>query len=199
MALINHETKEVHCKVLYTGPSLSGKTTTMKSLYKRLNQNSKNLQDVFLEKEIDASDKYFEFLPLGLGKVKSYNIRLHLYTRPYWNIYEVLENFIFHNLDGVAYILDSELIAIDENFDELTEVRERLDDKGHDISDFPQVFQYNKRDLIKKLPLDLMNQEFNFHHYPSFETIATQSVGVQEALLSLSQQMMKKLTSEKGF
>lgn len=198
MALVNHETKEIYSKVLYAGPSMSGKTTSLRALYKDLTGSlASSPSDLFLEKE-ELSNKFFEFLPIGLGKVKSYEVRLHVYTRPFWGVYETLEGLIFHNLDGVVYVFDSEPMAMDDNIDELGEVRERLDDKGYNLAEFPQVLQYNKRDLSRKLPLSLLNAELNSYKMPAYESIATQSVGVREALLDLSEQILKKLVSQEN-
>ena len=225
MALVNHETKEIHCKVLYTGPSQSGKTTSLKALYNELTGNLvASPNDLFLQKEQSsqaekgslssksnssdveneglsqgvAASRYFEFLPLALGQIKSYQVRVHLYTRPYWGVYEALEGLLFHNLDGIAYVFDSNPLAMDDNIDELSEVKERLDDKGYNLSEFPQVFQYNKRDLGRKLPVNLLDAELNAYRSPHFESVATQSIGVKETLLDLSEQVLRKILSSKN-
>lgn len=194
MALVNHETKDIHCKILYVGPNLSGKTTTMRALYKELTEKTPS-QDLFFEDK-EEQDKYFEFLPLSLGDVNSYQIKLHLYSRPYWGVYDTLEGLLFQNLDGLVYVFDSDPLALDDNINELSDVRERLDDKGLDAANFPQVFQYNKRDLLRKLPIGLLNIELNTYRYPSFETVAIKSVGVKESLTSLAKQILSQIKAE---
>ena len=42
MSFINHYTKQIHCKILYSGPLGSGKTTNLQWLSRQLNKKDKN-------------------------------------------------------------------------------------------------------------------------------------------------------------
>ena len=42
MSFINYNAKEIHCKIVYYGPSLSGKTTSLQWVYEQSNNDDKS-------------------------------------------------------------------------------------------------------------------------------------------------------------
>jgi signal recognition particle receptor subunit beta len=51
-----------------------------------------------------------------------------------------------------------------------------------DITQFPLVIQWNKRDLQEILPVSVMEQYLNPHRVPSYEAVAVTGQGVIECL-----------------
>ena len=65
MSFINYNAKEVHCKVVYWGPSLGGKTTNLQWVYHKTQAQEKS--ELFeLPTDVERT-LFFDFLPLDVG------------------------------------------------------------------------------------------------------------------------------------
>ena len=74
MVLMSRASREITGKIVYYGPGLCGKTTNLKCIYQNLEkaQRGKMLSlSTYTDRTI-----YFDFLPVDLGKIRGYRIRL---------------------------------------------------------------------------------------------------------------------------
>jgi hypothetical protein len=62
----------------------------------------------------------------------------------------------------------------------------------------PLVLQYNKRDLPNAMPVAEMNGEINKTGVPTFESVATTGLGVEEALKGITQLVLAHLVKKYG-
>ena len=70
MALINVAAREIHCKIVYYGPGLCGKTTNLKYIHSMVPQQAKgDLISIATETERTL---FFDFLPLDLGRCMAF-------------------------------------------------------------------------------------------------------------------------------
>ena len=76
MAVANFETREINCKVLYFGCAGAGKTENLRSIYRKTSPEV--LAGLFDMGPVESSQT-FEFLPISLGYVREYHLKLHLY------------------------------------------------------------------------------------------------------------------------
>jgi signal recognition particle receptor subunit beta len=191
VAFTNFETKDIHCKVIYFGPSSSGKSENLRSIF---NQTSAEIRSGLLElQQEDGSTRYFDFLPLSIGQLGDFHVKLHLFTLPVSSLYQSTASVILRGVDGFVFVADSRIESLIENTKAMNKCRRLLQDEGYNVAELPRVIQYNKRDLDGILPIDILRQELNSAGYPDFETCATQNVGVMECLESLARQIMDKL------
>jgi signal recognition particle receptor subunit beta len=193
MSFINENTKEINCKVLYYGPPLAGKSTSIKFLYDRMKKGSG--ESISLSKDTDGA-LYFDFVPLNLGKIGDYTVRLHLYTIPGEVAYEQSRALISKGVDGVVFVVDSQLTKMDQNLESLEGLKRILAGEGHEWSDVPCVFMYNKRDLPNTVPADDLARYINKEGRPGFDSIATIGRGVVDAFKSISAQVLGDLKRE---
>src|SRR5690349_24168736 len=150
MALINVATKEIHCKLVYYGPGLSGKTTNLKYIYSTVpGQARGDLLSIDTETERTL---FFDFLPLDLGKVHGYQVRFHLYTVPGQVLYERTRVAVLNGADGIVFVVESAPSKLDENFHSLVELEANMRHTDRDLGRFPFVIQWNKRDLANAVP-----------------------------------------------
>ena len=191
MVITNFENKELNCKVLYVGPKGSGKTTNLCSL---LAQTDDKRKKEFLPP--DNPSPYFDFLPLSIGSVKGYEINVHLYSLAYPMDLDTICSVAMRGLDGVVYVVHSELDKMEENINTLSEIKARLIQEGNDMGTLPQVLQYNKRDLEDCMPLDIMGRYLNTDGYPEHEAIASQSIGTMETLISITKRILGRLAPQ---
>ena len=80
MSFINYNAKEIHCKVVYYGPSLGGKTTNIQWVYQKTAEDQRS-KLVALNTDIERT-LFFDFLPLNVGDIRGFKTRFHLYTVP---------------------------------------------------------------------------------------------------------------------
>ncbi len=191
MALINVAAREIHGKIVYYGPGLSGKTTNLQYIHARIPAHSKGeLLSIATEAERTL---FFDFLPLDVGKVHGFSIRFHLYTVPGQVLYERTRVAVLNGADGVVFVADAQRDRLAENLQSLRELGQNLTAQGKKFLDFPLVLQYNKMDLPDALPTPVLDRYLNPMRVPRFEAIAIQGVGVFETLRAITKLVVNRL------
>jgi hypothetical protein len=157
MAIFNIKKREIECKIVYYGPGRGGKTTNLEQVYK-IFQKQVTGEMVSIDTEGDRT-LFFDFLPIGLGKIKDCDVRIQLYTVPGQVKYGSTRKLVLKGADGIIFVADSLQIRREKNLISLKDLHQNLKMYGLSIFKIPLVFQYNKRDLVKKgLPLLSMEQ-----------------------------------------
>lgn len=192
MSFINEKSKEINCKVVYFGPALGGKSTSLRAVYGQVKTQAKG-DMISLSTDADRT-LFFDFIPLHVGTVKGYTVRLHLYTVPGQVAYDSQRALIAKGADGVVFVADSQIHRMEANLASLEELKkilhQELQDDDH-VNDFPVVMQYNKRDLPKAAPLPQLRDILNPRRVPDFETVATTGDGVFDVLKAISTQVLQ--------
>lgn len=194
MSFINENTKEINCKVVYFGPPLSGKSTSLRHLYGEIKKGKKG-EMISLSQDNDRT-LYFDFVPLNLGKIGDYTVRLHLYTIPGEIAYEQSRALISKGVDGIVFVADSQLTRMDANLENLESLKKFLTQEGQHWSETPCVFQYNKRDLPGTVPADELARYLNKDGREGFETVATEGTNIFDAFKAISTHVLKDLKKE---
>ena len=191
MSFINYNAKEVHCKIVYYGPSLGGKTTNLQWVYHKTNTQEKS-DLIELPTDVERT-LFFDFLPIEVGQIRGFNTRFHLYTVPGQVVYDASRKLILKGLDGVIFVADSQEERMEENLQSLEDLKNNMALQGYSIEELPLVIQYNKRDLSSALPLAKLRNSLNLHNSPDFEATAKNGQGVFESLKTLSKSIITVL------
>ncbi len=192
MAFINQETKEIHCKVVYYGPSLSGKTTNLQWVYSKTSDQG-NASELMTFNSNPERTLFYDFLPMNVGEIRGLKTRFHLYTVPGQVIYDASRKLILKGLDGVIFVADSQLERMDENIEAMKNLERNLEQQGYDIKEVPLVIQYNKRDLPNIASLAELRTALNRYNAPDFEANASIGRGVMESLMTVSKAIVTTL------
>jgi signal recognition particle receptor subunit beta len=185
MAVFNPKDRVIECKIVYYGPGRSGKTTNLEYIFKA-GKKYTNSELVSINTKGDRT-LFFDFLPLGLGKIRGCDVKVQLYTVPGQSKYNSTRKLVLKNVDGVVFVADSLEIRRKENLVSLKDLQENLAEKNINIFKIPLVIQYNKRDLgaqgIPVMPLEDMERELNSKlKAPTFEASALRGTGVRDTL-----------------
>ena len=196
MAFINPEAKEIHCKVVYYGPSLGGKTTNIQWVYHKTvgeQQDGAGASDLFSFNANPERTLFFDFLPMNVGEIRGLKTRFHLYTVPGQVIYDASRKLIMKGLDGVIFVADSQVERMEENVKAMQNLEKNLEQHGYDIKEIPLVIQYNKRDLPNVAAMSELRAALNRYNAPDFEGNAAIGRGVFEALRTVSKGIITTL------
>ncbi len=191
MALINVAAREIHCKIVYYGPGMCGKTTNLQWIHGQVPQATKGeLLSIATETERTL---FFDFLPLDLGKVRGFQTRFHLYTVPGQVLYERTRIAVLNGADGVVFVADAQRERLQDNLTSLKELAQNISQSGKRFLDFPLVMQYNKMDLPNALPTPVLDRYLNTIRVPRFEATAFNGNGVFETLRAICKLVTNKL------
>jgi len=196
MVLFNYATKEITAKVVYYGPGLCGKTTNLQFVYDSLPSNNKSKM-LSLATKTDRT-LFFDFLPLDLGKIRGMRTKLQLYTVPGQVYYNSTRQLVLKGADGIVFVADSQDFALDANLESMQNLEDNLKRQGIRLREMPMVIQFNKRDLPNALPAQEIDAELNKLNAPTFESVATTGLGVEETLKGITQLVLTHLVKKYG-
>lgn len=202
MAIINQKKKEVECKIVYYGPGRCGKTTNLEYVFK----NSRNLMtnEMISIKTKGDMTIFFDFVPMEVGKIKGFDVRIQLYTVPGQVKYNSTRKLVLKGVDGVVFVADSLKIRHERNIISLKNLAENLKSYGLNIMSMPLVLQYNKRDLAEQglplLSIDEMQKAYNRQlKAPWFEASAVLGKGVNNTLKTCIVRTLQSIREKAGW
>jgi len=185
MAIFNIKKREIECKIVYYGPGRSGKTTNMEYIYKTYKKQIIG-EMVSVDTEGDRT-LFFDFLPMGLGQIKGFDIRVQVYTVPGQVQYSSTRKLVLKGVDGVIFVADSLVVRREKNMLSLKDLQHNLKEYGINILKIPLIMQHNKRDLAEQgiplMSIDQMEKDLNRQlKVPSFSASAITGDGVGATL-----------------
>jgi mutual gliding-motility protein MglA len=191
VSTVNPLAREISAKIVFYGPGLSGKTTTLQQIHAGVRPEARG-QLISLSTEGDRT-LFFDFLPLVVRQVRGLTLRLQLYTVPGQVFYDATRKLVLNGADGVVFVADSQLAARDSNAESMSSLEANLAELGIELAKFPLVLQYNKRDLPGALPVEELRRELNPWGAPDFETVASRGEGLLPALLGITKLVVREL------
>ncbi len=191
MSFINEQTREINCKIVYFGPALGGKSTSLRAIYQQVREGNKG-EMVSLSTD-DNRTLFFDFIPLNLGTIKGFTVRLHLYTVPGQAAYDTQRGLISKGTDGVVFVADSQIQRMEANLASLLDLQKILTNAGGEWGKTPTVIQYNKRDLPQAAPITELRRLLNPTGLPDFESVATKNDGIFDAFKEISGRVLRGL------
>ncbi|MBN1130496.1 MAG: hypothetical protein JXA71_16000 [Chitinispirillaceae bacterium] len=180
MASINYGAREISVKLVYYGPGLSGKTTNLQVIHRKIPPEHKS-DMVSLATEQDRT-LFFDFLPLDLGTIKGFSTKFQLYTVPGQVYYNATRKLVLRGVDGVVFVADSAPDKIAENLESFQNLEDNLAEYHYKREEIPIIIQYNKRDLPNAMTIEELQQHINKYNLPWTESVANKGIGVFDAL-----------------
>jgi signal recognition particle receptor subunit beta len=178
-------------KIVYYGPGLCGKTTNLMVIFDKLDPKSKGKM-LSLATKTDRT-LFFDLLPVDIGKVGPFNLKIQLYTVPGQVFYNETRKLVLKGADSVVFVADSQPAMVDANRESFGNLLENLQENQIDPNDTPIVIQYNKRDLPNAMPVDQLAEALGFDGYPYAEASALKGDGVMETFKLVSKITAKHL------
>ncbi|MFH7319525.1 ATP/GTP-binding protein [Desulfurivibrio sp. D14AmB] len=199
MALIDLSKREVHCKIVYCGPGRCGKTTNLLNVYESMAEKDRGKM-LTIDTKGDRT-LFFDLLPLNLGTIRGFNIRIQLYTVPGQVMYAATRKLVLKGVDGLVFVADPLRVRRESNIESLQDLRQHLLEYGLKIEEMPLVIQYNKRDLAEgptpTLTIEELESDLNSTlKVQTFLASAVEGKGVFETLREISKQTVRHVANK---
>src|SRR5262249_10505317 len=126
----------------------------------------------------------FDFLPIDVGHIGGFKIRIQGFTVPGQPKYKRMRRYVLQGADAVVLVVDSQSSRLEENLASLASLRDNLRSNRLDPEVMPIVLQYNKRDLADVLPEAELDRHFLWREgLQSFPSVAHEGRGVFETFV----------------
>lgn len=199
MAFFNQKEKVIECKIVYYGPGMCGKTTNLEYIF-RAGKSYATTDMVSINTKGDRT-LYFDFLPMGIGKIMGCDVKVQLFTVPGQSKYRSTRKMVLKGVDGIVFVADSLQVRKKENLLSLKDLQENLAEQNMDVFKIPLVFQYNKRDLseggIPIMQVSEMEKHLNNElKVPFYTASALKGNGVSDTLKKSLKLTLRNLQHE---
>jgi len=174
----------MHFKIVYWGPTLSGKTTALRWIY----DNIEGLAKGGFTSVEDPTGRtlYFDYTPLSASGKVIFDVftvagqRRHRHQR----------RIVIQGTDGIIFVADSVPSQQNDNVESLNELKQMLGDTFN--NSIPTVVMLNKRDEPGALDRKVLVDSMRLKDVPVFETIATKGAGVRRAFQAIAREVLLK-------
>ncbi|MFX0145720.1 MAG: ATP/GTP-binding protein [Candidatus Hodarchaeota archaeon] len=173
--IFNYENKTLQVKIVYYGPAMSGKTTSIKSLFSYFKKEHSI-------KSIDSSVGRTLFFDFGILQFKGieWSLKFLIYSATGQDFYASTRPATLNGLDGLIFVVDSQIKYLEYNLRSWNELKTIF---GSELYKIPIVISLNKCDLLGLTNFEkndfLSYIDFNKFRYISFKkTIAIEGKGV---------------------
>ncbi len=193
MALVNRSSREICCKIVYYGPKFSGKQTNLSYIDSQVHRGH-HLGCLPVCGGTNESPQIFDRLHLDLGIVQGFKTVLWLYAVPGEVEYNASRKLILKYVDGIVFVVDSDVSKAKENIESLQNMIDNLAADNLTLDNIPWVLQYNKRDMANAMPIERLEKDCNTLRIPSFEAVASEGLGVFTTLKAINKLVLNRLS-----
>jgi len=181
--IINSLERSIQLKICYYGPALSGKTTSLKSLFNHFGKKDK-------VNSIESTVGRTLFFDYGtiIFQNQEWTIKIHIYSTTGQDYYIITRPATLQAIDGVIFVADSQKKAFERNEISWKELCSYF---GAVIKSLPKVLAFNKQDLPDKFNSNIFLHKIDYYKYSNIDlkkTIAINGEGILdsfEEILSL--------------
>ena len=187
---INWKLREINLKIVYYGPSLSGKTTSLEYIHSRTNPERRG--ELISLKTREDRTLYFDYMQFEMGSISGLKPRFNIYTVPGQVYYRGTRKLVLKGVDGLVFVADSQIRRLHENVEAIKDLYEDLVELGFSPGELPIVLQCNKRDLPEIMPVQSIKEQLGLNGIPTFESVALEGIGVLDGLKSIVNSVVTK-------
>jgi len=180
--IFDYKNKTLQVKIVYYGPAMSGKTTSIKSLFSYFNKEDS-------VKSIDNSVGRTLFFDFGVLNFKGaeWGLKFLIYSATGQDFYASTRPVTLNGVDGLIFVVDSQIEFLEHNLRSWNELKTLF---GSEFYNIPIIISLNKCDLftIQDLTQEgfLSNIDYNkFRHISFKKTVAIRGEGVLDSFSEL--------------
>lgn len=196
MVQFDNKLRQIKLKVVYYGPALGGKTTSLQYIHRATDPDRRTR----LYSLNTANDRtiFFDLMALSLGRIRGHQLTLQLCTVPGQVHYNATRRAVLSGVDAVVFTADAQLGQREANLESRANLDTNLRANGVRVKTIPVVYQFNKQDLAPLIPSADLNRDINPDGGPFFLTTATTGVGVMEAFATITEEVLAAVADKLG-
>lgn len=190
--IIDHLAKTISIKIVYFGPAMSGKTTSIKALFSEF---GKEEEVCSIESTIERT-LFFDYGTVTFQN-QEWKLKIHIYTTTGQDFYFVTRPITLRAVDGVIFVIDSHEDVYDRN---LISWNELIAYFKESIDILPIIIAFNKQDLEDKFNSIDFLKEIRYQKYKKIDTRFTSAIkgeGIIECFEDILRQVLKKYYDHK--
>jgi signal recognition particle receptor subunit beta len=190
--IIDHCDKTISIKIVYFGPALSGKTTSIKTLFSHFGKGDKIHS---IESTVNRT-LFFDYGVISFQN-QDWILKISIYTTTGQNFYLITRPITLRAVDGIIFVVDSQEEVYERN---MISWNELLSYFNESLEDLPILIAFNKQDLPDKFPSAKFLKEIKFYEYKNISsryTIAINGEGILECFEDILQMTLKKFYDHK--
>jgi signal recognition particle receptor subunit beta len=176
MPFFDSERQVLVVRVVYDGPPMSGKTTTLRSLAQRLGS-----AEVSSPAEANGRTTFFDWTEYVGGLYEGRQIRCQIVSVPGQNELRHRRAFLLKSADAIVFVADTRASELQRSMAMLAELTPQCRAQQPPVG---IVFQANKRDAVDALPMPALRRMLGeIGPTVLVETVASDGDGVREAFV----------------
>ena len=186
--LIDQLEKVITLKIVYYGPALSGKTTSLLALFKHFGKQ----EEVKSIESTVSRTLFFDYGTISFQN-QDWKLKLHLYSTTGQDFYIVTRPITLTGLDGLIFVADSQEANWNRNKISWNELQSFFKKK---LTTLPIIICFNKQDLPKKFnPASFLKeiQYFKYKNIDTRKTIAINGEGILESFEDILRLILREL------
>jgi GTPase SAR1 family protein len=181
--IFDYDNKTLQVKIVYYGPAMSGKTTSIRSLFSFFKKEH-------TVKSIDSSvgrTLFFDFGVLQFRGTK-WGVKFLIYSATGQDFYASTRPATLNGVDGLIFVVDSRIDSLDHNIRSWNELKTLF---GSEFYNIPMVISLNKCDLFEVIKIEnngFLSRIEDIHRFRKIsfkKTIATKGQGVLDSFSEL--------------
>jgi len=182
--IIDWYAKRIIAKIVYYGPAMSGKTTTVKKLFSQLGFNN-NIESL---ETSTGRTLFFDFGYIELER-NGWKILLNIWTATGQDYYKATRPTILKGVDGIIFVVDAQRKMMRHNIRSWNELITFFD--GELINKIPLVIAINKVDMEDTLDIETIKGALGVseRNVKILETVAIRGINVVETFREIVTQI----------
>ncbi|MFX0060531.1 MAG: ATP/GTP-binding protein [Candidatus Heimdallarchaeota archaeon] len=190
--IIDSLDKIIQLKIVYFGPALSGKTTSLKSLFNHFGKKEKVKS---IESTVNRT-LFFDYGTISFQNEK-WKLKLHIYSTTGQDFYIVTRPITLRAVDGLIFVADSQRSAYERNLISWNELDTYFD---YSLKILPKIIAFNKQDLPDKFSHISFLEKIDYKKYENIDiefTIALNGEGILSSFENILRLIFKDLYKSK--
>ena len=183
--IIDYGNRTVGLKIVFFGPAMSGKTTSIRWLFSTLDYAEKLTS---IENTVGRT-MFCDFGTIPFSLSNNWTINAHVWSATGQDFYRSTREVVLVGADGVIFVADSQSHLQDENLASWNELMSMIEEEERPL---PLVICLNKQDILGAISEDQLRTNLKIpNSVPVFMSIAREGHNIIESFQYLFQNAMR--------